>query len=133
MFESYQEIIQQRRKLSLLRERELITLAQKGSSKAQEELLFHLIGFFLYRIKRTLYPSVVKRFGEDLLQDCLVLALKNIQSYDLKYRNRNGILQPLHLSTYMWKGITGLMFSQVKKRKEVCCADLPEWKAASYQ
>jgi len=78
MFKSYQAIIQQRRKLSLVRERELIALAPKGSSGAQEELLFHLVGYFIHRIKRTLYPSVVKRFGEDLLQDCLVLALKNI-------------------------------------------------------
>ncbi len=128
MLSSYQEIGFRHKKLPLRRERRLIALAQRGKSAAQERLLLHLVGFICFRIKTTLGSKQLKRFGDDIFQDCLVLAMKNIKNFDLKYRDSRGKRQRLHLSTYMWKGVTGIMFSWVKKRKEVCSADLPEWK-----
>jgi hypothetical protein len=132
LFELYQDIIRQHKKLSLKYERELITLAQKGDSSAQNKLLLHLIGFFSFRIKTTLFPSLIAKYGEDLLHDCLLLAIKNICSYNLKYKNKAGKQQPLHLSTYMWKSVTGLIFSSIK-RKETCFSDLPSWDIKKYE
>ena len=133
MSESYQEIIKRCRKLSLKHERKLIALAKKGMSSAQEELLLHLVGFFLFRIKTTLYPSIVKQYGEDILQDCLYLAIKKIRTYNLRYKNKTGELQPVHFSTYMWKSVTGLMLAFVKAKKEICFSDLPGWVIKKYE
>ena len=125
--EYYQETTEQYKKLSLKYERKLIALAKKGSSLAQNKLLLHLVGFFSFRIKTTLYPSIVKQYGEDILQDCLLLAIKKIRTYNLRYKNKIGELQPVHLSTYMWKSVTGLMFGFVKAKKEICFSDLSSW------
>jgi hypothetical protein len=133
LFEPYQQIIREYKKLPLKQERKLIVLAQKGNSSAQSELLLHLIGFFLFRIKTTLYPSIVKQYGEDILQDCLCLAVKKIGTYNLKYKNKTGDLHPVNLSTYMWKSITGLMLTSVKTKREVCFSDLPNWEIQKYE
>lgn len=132
MFESYQNIIGQHKKLPLEYERGLILLAQKGDSSAQNKILLHLIGFFSFRIKTTLLPSLIAKYGEDLLHGCLLLAVKNIYSYNLRYKNKAGRLQPLHLSTYMWKSITGLIFNSIK-RKEICFSNLPDWDIKKYE
>lgn len=124
MFNFYQEIVEQHKKPSLEYERRLIKTAQKGDSSAQEKLLLYLIGFFIFRIRTSLYPKIVNQYGEDILQDCLSLAIKKISTYNLKYKNKTGELHPVHLSTYMWKSITGLMFNFVKTKREVCFSDL---------
>jgi len=59
----------------------------------------------------------------------MVLALKNILSYKIRYRNRENVFQPLHLSTYMWKGVTGVLLNAVKIKKEVCFSDLQDYQA----
>ena len=126
MFESYQNIVNQYKKLPLRYERKLIALAKKGDSSAQNELLLHLAGFFLFRIKTTLYPSFLIRYGEDILQDCFILATKNILTYNMRYRNKTGELQMVHLSTYMWKSVTGLILNFTKTKKEICFSDLSD-------
>ncbi len=124
LFELYREIIKQHKTLSLKHERKLIALAQKGASWAQEKLLLHLIGFFVFRIRTALYPAVFRRYGEDLIQECLLLAAEKIRTYNLTYRNKAGELQPVHLSTYMWKYVTGLMYSYGRNKSEICFSDL---------
>ncbi len=131
--EYYQEIIEQYKKLSLKYERKLIAFAKKGNSLAQNKLLLHLVGFFLFRIKTTLYPSIVKQYGEDILQECLLLAIEKIHTYNLRYKNKTGELQPVHLSTYMWKSVTGLMLSFIKTNKEICFSNLSSWDIQKYE
>ena len=108
MFELYREVISQYKKLPLKQERQLIGLAQKGIVEAQSKLLLHLIGFFEIRIKTTAFPSLIQLYGEDLMQECV----------------KSGKLQPLHLSTYIWKSITGLIYAYRKNRKEICFSDV---------
>jgi len=126
LFKLYQGLINQHTKLPLKQERELIVLAKKGIVEAQNELLLHLIGFFAIRIKFTAFPSLIEQHGEDLIQECLVLAIKKIATYNLEYRNKTGELQPLHLSTYMWKSVTGLIYTYGKNKKEICFSDLSD-------
>jgi hypothetical protein len=132
LFDFYQETIRHHKKLPLKRERKLIALAKKGDSSAQNKILLHLIGFFSFRIKTTLFPLLQNKYGEDILQDCLLLAAKNISTYKLRYKNKAGKFQPVHLSTYMWKGITGLIFNYVKG-KEINFSDLPDWTIKKYE
>ena len=78
------------------------------------------------RIKFTAFPSLIQQHGEDLIQECLILATKKIATYNLEYRNKAGELQPLHLSTYMWKSITGLIYTYGKTSKEICFSNLSD-------
>ena len=125
MFELYREIISQYRKLPLEQERQLIGLAQKGVVDAQNKLLLHLIGFVEIRIKATTFPWLIQLCGEDLMQECVILAAEKIKTYDLEYRDKFGRLQPLHFSTYIWKSITGLIYAYGKDRKEICFSMCP--------
>ena len=125
MFKLYQGIIDEYKKLPLRQERKLIILAKKGVIEARDELLLHLMGFFVIRIQALAFPSIIKSYGDDLIQQCLILATEKIETYNLKYRNKTGELQPLHLSTYMWKNVTGLIYTY-GKNKEICFSDLSD-------
>jgi hypothetical protein len=114
MFKQYRQIIKQYPKLPLHHERKLIRLAKKGNSPALQTLLLHQVGYFVFRIRTALYPSVVREFGEDILQECLLWTPQKIRSYNLRYRNREGIFQPVLLRSYIWKGITGVIFQYVR-------------------
>lgn len=133
MFERYYETVRQHKKLPILRERKLIASAKKGNKLAQNELLLHLTGFFIYRIYTTLYSSIIKQYGEDILQDCFLFTVKVINSYKLRYKNKEGKIQIVHLSTYMWKGITGIMLNHIKSKKEVCFSNMPKFKIEKYE
>ena len=133
MFEQYSIIVRQHKRLSIKHERKLIASAKKGNKLAQNELLLHLTGFFIYRIQTTLYSSIIKQYGEDILQDCFLFTIKVIDTYKLRYKNKADKIQIVHLSTYMWKGITGIMLSHVKNRKEVCFSNLPKFKIEKYE
>ena len=133
LFTQYQEIVRRHKKLPILSERKLIASAKKGNKLAQNELLLHLIGFFIYRIHTTLYSSIIKQYGEDILQDCFLFTIKVINSYKLRYKNKEGKIQIVHLSTYMWKGITGIILNHIKSRKEVCFSKIPNFEIEKYK
>ncbi len=126
MFESYQKIMNQHKKLPLKQERKLIHLAQQGVVEAQNKLLCHLIGFFVIRVKTTAFPSFFLRYGEDIIQDCVIMAVEKIKTYNLEYKNKFGELQPLHFSTYIWKSVTGLIYSYKKHMKEIYLPDISD-------
>lgn len=115
MFKQYRQIIKQYPQLTLKHERNLIRLAKRGNTSAQQRLLLHQVGYFVFRIRTVLYPSVAREFGEDILQECLLWTPKKIQSYNLRYRNKKGVFQPVLLRSYIWKGITGVIFQYVRK------------------
>jgi DNA-directed RNA polymerase specialized sigma24 family protein len=126
LFEHYRKISARHDKLPLRYERKLIARSKKGHVEAQQELLLHMIGFFLFRICTTLYPSIVEQYGEDVLQECLLLAARKIHSYRLRCRRSSAPFAPVHLSTYMWKSATGLMLTHVRRKREVCFSDLSQ-------
>ena len=117
LFKDYYRIARDRKKLSLHRERKLIARARNGCSSSESELVLHLIGYFLFRINTTLYRPVIEEHGEDILQECVLLTRQKIESYRPDYRGRDGDLHPVHLSTYMWKSLTGMMFAYVKAQR----------------
>jgi hypothetical protein len=133
LFKQYQKIIRQYKKLPIQCERKLIASAKKGNKLAQNELLLHLTGYFIFRIQTTLYSYVIEQYGEDILQDCFLFTTKVINSYKLGYKNKVGKIQIVHLSTYMWKGITGIILNHIKSRKEVCFSNIPKFKIEKYE
>ena len=121
----YQTAVAKYKNLSRQEERQLIKLAQAGDEKAFEELILGHIGFFQFRIKTILFPNLAKRYGDDILQECLLLATKKVRTFDLCYRNKKGRLKPVYFRTYLWKAVTGLILQFIKKYKnEIMFSDL---------
>lgn len=112
LFREYCVIARNKPKLPLDRERELICRVKGGDHSARAVLLSHLFGFFLFRMHTTLYPWAVRQYGEDIFQECVLLAVKKIGTY----RDKAGQLRPVHLSSYMWKSVTGLMFAHIRNQ-----------------
>ena len=115
MWESYSAIIRQYKKLPLSEERSLISKAQKGSKKSKDELVLRHVGFLIFRIHKVVFPSLVVRFGEYLLAEAILIAYKKIESYDLNYRNKQGSLNPVKFSSYIWKRIDGFIIDSLKE------------------
>jgi hypothetical protein len=109
--------------LSLDDERRLIRRAKKGDQLARKKLLLHLMGFFIFRIETTLYPAIRHGFGEDILQECMLFAESRISRYNLRYKDEMGIFKKVYFRTYLWKGVTGVMFTYIKKNRNL--SDLP--------
>ena len=125
VFELYQDVVTRYAKLSREGERKLIKSAQMGDEKAIEELLLRQIGFFKLRIRAILFPVLVKRYGDDILQECLLLASKKVHTFNLRYRNKQGRLSRVYFRTYLWKAVTGLILQIINKNKhEIMFSDL---------
>jgi hypothetical protein len=75
----------------------------------------HLTGFFVYRIETALFSSALRDHGQDILQKCILFAASRICRFKLRYRNKVGVFVKHHLSTYLWKGTTGIIFSHIKE------------------
>ena len=115
MRNAYLDIVRRYPKLSLPEERHLILKAQKGSKKSKEELVLRHVGFLIYRIHKVAFPSLIQRFGEDLLEEAILIVYQKIKSYDLDYRDEKGIPNPVKFSSYIWKRIDGFIIDSLKK------------------
>ncbi len=125
MFRSYRKIASTHKKLSIADERKLIRKAKKGDVSARKKLLLHLLGFFIFRIETTLETRIRRELGEDILQECILFASGKIPKFKLRYKTKAGIYKQYQLSTYLWKGITGVIYQQVNNRPRTCELKLP--------
>ncbi|RKY30878.1 MAG: hypothetical protein DRP74_06055 [Candidatus Omnitrophota bacterium] len=108
-------IIRQYPKISLSEERKLISKAKKGSKKSRDELIFRHIGFLKFRIHKKAFPALVRRFGEDLLSESILIVYKKIKNYNLNYRNKRGELHPVRFISCIWKRIDGFIIDYLRK------------------
>jgi len=115
MWESYREIIRQYPKISLAKERSLILKAQKGSKRSKDEIVLRHIGFLIFRINKVAFPALIRRFGEDLLEETILIIYKKIKTYDLKYRDKKGNSKPVKFVSYIWKRIDGFIIDFLKR------------------
>jgi len=115
MWESYRDILRRYPRIPLSEERRLILKAQKGSKKSREELILRHVGFVIFRIHKIAFPALIQRFGEDLLEDALLIIYKKIGSYDLNYRDDEGNLSQVKFASYIWKRIDGFIIDSLKK------------------
>ena len=87
MWDAYRGIVRRYPKLSLSEERRLILKAQKGSRppqadfggqarKSKDEIILRHIGFLIFRIHKVAFPVLIRRFGEDLLEEAILIAYK---------------------------------------------------------
>lgn len=116
MWKSYSEIVRRYPKVSLSEERRLISEAQKGSKKSKDELVLRHIGFLIFRIHKRVFPALIHRFGEDLLEEAILIVYKKIESYNLNYRDKQGNFNPVKFVSYIWKRIDGFIIDSLKKK-----------------
>ena len=115
MWKSYSAIIRRYPKIPLSEERRLILKAQNGSKKSKEELVLRHIGFVIFRIHKVAFPALIRRFGEDLLEEAILIIYKKIESYDLNYCDKHGNSNPVKFTSYIWKRIDGFIIDTLKK------------------
>ncbi len=115
MWESYKGISQRYPRVSQAEERRLISAAKKGSKRHKDELILCLVGFFIFRIHKRVFPHLIHRFGEDLLEEAILIAYKKIESYDLDYRDKQGNPHSVKFVSYIWKRIDGFIVDSLKK------------------
>ena len=115
MWKAYRHIIRRYPRISLEEERRLIQKAQRGSKKSKDELVLRHISFLIFRIHKVVFPEFIQRFGEDLLEEAILIVYNKIESYDLDYRDKHGNLKPVRFISYIWKRIDGFIIDYLKK------------------
>ena len=115
MWNTYKPIIQKYPRISLFEERRLIQTAQKGSKKSMDELVLRHVGFLIFRIHKIAFPDLIRRYGEDLLSEAILITYKKIDSYDLGYRDKKGNPKPVKFISYIWKRIDGFIIDSLRK------------------
>ncbi|MHB8155640.1 MAG: hypothetical protein ACYDFR_06300 [Candidatus Omnitrophota bacterium] len=73
------------------------------------------IGFVIFRIYKVVFPALIRRFGEDLLEEAILIIYKKIESYDLNYCDKRGNSNPVKFTSYIWKRIDGFIIDTLKK------------------
>ena len=101
--------------LSLTEERRLIAKAQRGYKAETEELVLRHVSFIIFRIHKKAFPSYVARFGEELFAQAVFILYDKIKTYNLRYRDKNGVFKPVRFSSYIWKRIDGFILDSLKE------------------
>ena len=115
MWKVYRELSRQYQRISLSEERRLIREAQNGSKKCTEEIVLRHIGFVIFRIHKKTFPGLIRKYGEDLLEDSIVILYQKVETYNLKYRDQYGNLKPVKFISYIWKRIDGFILDSLKR------------------
>jgi len=115
MWNTYKPIIQRYPRISLSEERRLIKKAQNGSKKSKDELVLRHISFLIFRIHKVVFSEFIQRFGEDLLEEAVLIVYNKIESYDLDYRDKHGNLKPVRFISYIWKRVDGFIIDYLRK------------------
>jgi DNA-directed RNA polymerase specialized sigma subunit len=115
VWKSYRYIIKRYPRISLAEERSLIKKAQRVSKKSKDEFILRHISFLIFRIHKVTFPEFIQRFGEDLLEEAILVLYKKIKSYDLNYCDNKGNPNPVKFTSYIWKRIDGFILDTLKK------------------
>jgi DNA-directed RNA polymerase specialized sigma subunit len=115
MWKTYRHIIRSYPRISLSEERRLIQKAQNGSKKSKDELVLRHISFLIFRIHKVAFPELIQRFGEDLLEEAILIVYNKIESYDLDYCDKHGNPHPVKLISYLWKRIDGFIIDYLRE------------------
>ncbi len=138
----YRDLVTRYAPISLVEERRLIRLAKRGCEKSEKEIVLRHVNFVMFRIRRKLFPEYLRKFGEDLLEESILVLYQKVRTYNLRYYDKNGNFKPVKFASYIWKRIDGhiidFLNEQSKRekfeRKQVqtelaCYAEGGEWDA----
>ncbi|MCB4756956.1 MAG: hypothetical protein LHV69_08030 [Elusimicrobia bacterium] len=124
MWGHYKNLARKYPQVSFSEERNLIARAKKGDKKSANQLVLRHIGFVIFRVYSKIVPHLLKRHGEDILSESVLILYKQIKNYDLNYCDGNGNLRPVKFVSYIWKRIDGFIIDSIKRelrreRKEI--------------
>jgi len=134
VWEAYRHLSHKYPKISLQQERRLIAQAKKGSKEKSEELVLRHINFVIFRIHKKAFPVYIRRFGEDLLSQSVLILYDKIKSYNLRYRDKQGNFKPVRFASYVWKRIDGFIIDSLKKEIErEKQQEVPDWERFDHE
>ena len=137
MWEVYRNIARRYPRISLQEERRIIRQAKRGSQEKTEELVLRHISFVIFRIHKRAFPTYVRRFGEDLLLQAIPVLYQKINTYNLRYKDRNGKFKPVRFVSYIWKCIDGMILTslkrEIKNEKIIGCLSEGDWSVKGYK
>ena len=131
MWKPFRKLMVQYPRIPLSEERRLIAGAQNGSEKSLEEMVLRHIGFVIFRLHKKVFPEYLKRFGEELLSEAIIILYAKIKTYDLDYCDKHGNPKPVRFVSYIWKRIDGFIIDSLKKelRKEKVLSDFKSYES----
>ena len=115
----YRSTIAKYPKIPLSEERRLIALAKRGSKKSAEEIVLRHIGFVIFRLHKRIFPEYLKRFGEELLSESILILYQKIKTYDLDYCDKQGNPKPVKFVSTKPE----ITYAPVKVTKDITFSD----------
>ena len=115
MWKPFRKLMVQYPRIPLSEERRLIAGAQNGSEKSLEEMVLRHIGFVIFRLHKKVFPEYLKRFGEELLSEAIIILYAKIKTYDLDYCDKHGNPKLVRFVSYIWKRVDGFIIDSLKK------------------
>jgi len=89
--------------------------AKRGGKTQPQELVLRHIGFVIFRIHKSAFPTYARRFWEDILSQAIVVLYERVQSYNLRYYDKAANFKPVRFVSYIWKFIDGLILASLRK------------------
>ena len=65
------------------------------------------------------FPELIQRFGEDLLEEAILIVYNKIENYDLGYCDKQGNPHPVRFISYIWKRVDG--FNPSRRKSTILC------------
>ena len=118
MWDADRTVAHQYPAMSLDDERQLIAQAQHGVTDCAQELVLRHVGFVRFRLRRKVFPHLLRRFGDDLLADAIPILYQKINTYRLDYCDRQGQPKPVRFVSYVWKRIDGFILDALQQELE---------------
>lgn len=124
MLKLYRDIIKQYPSVPPEQERRLIEEAQSGSKKSKDEIVYRHLKFLTGRIRRKVFPSLLKKFEDDLLAEVILILYSKVDSYDLGYCDQHGQPKPVKFTSYVWKRVDGFIIDFLKREIQASGSEL---------
>ncbi len=102
-------------RLTLAQERRLIRKAQSGSRKCRNEIVLRHVPFVARRVRKKVFPSLLRRYADELIAASVPELCRKVSTYDLHYRDESGRPWPVPFAAYIWKRIDGFIVDYVKR------------------
>jgi hypothetical protein len=65
----------------------------------------------------TVHGSFLVDKGEDIFRECFLYADSKLPRYKLWFKKKDGTFVSYRFSTYLWKGVTGIMMCHLRDNK----------------
>ena len=72
------------------------------------------LGFVAFRVRRRVYPSLLRRYGEDIFSAAIPILFKQVNTYDLRYRDAERRRRAVRFASYIWKRIDGFVIDSIR-------------------